>query len=286
MRNAKRGLQIALPTAAALGAGAAVAVGSIPSGDGTITGCYANPAPNVDGVRGNVTINGVIEPPGALRVIDPTITSPVGAPNPAGACQKEESTVTWNQQGPAGPPGAPGAPGPQGPAGEEALPGETTFGFDNASGNTFLKIEGIKGEATDHKHKGDIEITSFQWGVGRSISSATGGAGAGKTTIQSFSITKVLDKTSPLLVSAAASGKHYKEAELLFARKAGGKEQDYLYIKMENVLISGVQLGRGSNGQPQEKVSFSFQKAEEVFVNGDGKPQATVNLNFAANKAV
>ena len=41
MKHSKRAVQIALPTAAALGAGAAVAVGSIPGNDGTITGCYA-----------------------------------------------------------------------------------------------------------------------------------------------------------------------------------------------------------------------------------------------------
>ncbi len=75
MRNSKRALQIALPTAAALGAGAAVAVGSI-GGGGTITGCYASPNPstNGNGVRPtpNVTINNATEPPGALRVIDPS----------------------------------------------------------------------------------------------------------------------------------------------------------------------------------------------------------------------
>jgi type VI protein secretion system component Hcp len=29
----------------------------------------------------------------------------------------------------------------------------------------FLKIEGIAGESTDAKHKGEIEVESFSWGV-------------------------------------------------------------------------------------------------------------------------
>jgi type VI secretion system secreted protein Hcp len=284
MRNAKRGLQIALPTAAALGAGAAVAVGAVVGSDGTITGCYASPTPNVDGFRGNITINGATEPPGALRVIDPAATAPAGVPDVADECQKEETQITWNQKGPAGPQGPAGPVGAPGAPGESGLSGETTFGFDNASGNMFLKIEGIKGESTDSKHKGDIQIESFQWGVGRGISAATGGAGAGKTTIQSFKITKVLDKSSPLLLSAATSGKHFKEADLLFAHKASGKQMDYLEIKMENVLISSVQDG-SAKGRPQESISFNFQKVEEVYLSAGGKPQATVKINFAASKA-
>ena len=38
-------MKVALPTAAALGAGAAVALGSIPGGGGTFTGCYVTTDP-------------------------------------------------------------------------------------------------------------------------------------------------------------------------------------------------------------------------------------------------
>jgi type VI secretion system secreted protein Hcp len=294
VRNSKRALQVALPTAAALGAGAAIAAGAVPGSDGTITGCYAGPNgativyPFSDG------INTVTDPPGALRVIDPslphTFTLPTGGqlPNPAAVCngKEEETQITWNQKGPQGPPGPQGPAGAQGTAGESGLPGETNFGFDNASGNMFLKLDGIKGESTDSKHKGDIEIESFQWGVGRGIGSATGGAGAGKTSFQTFKITKTLDKSSPLLLGAATSGKHIKEADLLFAHKAGGKQTDYLEIKLENVLISSVQDGGSAKGAPQENVTFSFQKAEEIYLGANGKSQGKVNINFAANKAV
>jgi type VI secretion system secreted protein Hcp len=289
VRNSKRALQVALPTAAALGAGAAIAAGAIPGSDGTITGCYAgtNGAVLSWDDRGSVT-----EPPGALRVVDPSLPHTIEtpglppAPNLAAVCDPQETQITWNQKGPQGPPGPAGPAGSQGAAGESGLPGETNFGFDNASGNMFLKLDGIKGESTDSKHKGDIEIESFQWGVGRGIGSATGGAGAGKTTIQTFKITKSLDKSSPLLLGAATSGKHIKEADLLFAHKAGGKETDYLEIKLENVLISSVQDGGSAKGAPQENVTFTFQKAEEIYLGANGKSQGKVNINFAANKAV
>ncbi len=78
--------------------------------------------------------------------------------------------------------------------------------------------------------------------------------------IQSFTITKTLDKSSPLLFQAAATGQHYKEATLSFTRKAGGKEQTYLKFDFQNVLISSVQDGSSGGGTPQEQVTFAFQK--------------------------
>ena len=47
----------------------------------------------------------------------------------------------------------------------------------------FLKLSGIEGESQDSKHKGEIEIESFSWGLTNSASAAHagGGGGAGKS---------------------------------------------------------------------------------------------------------
>jgi type VI secretion system secreted protein Hcp len=315
MRNSKRALQIALPTAAALGAGAAVAVGSIPGGDGTITGCYASTTGALLHQANEPTApNGVIEAPGALRVVNPslpnTINNPAGAPTPnlAAVCDpnKEETQITWNQkgtpgpQGPAGPQGfiggqgTVGAPGPQGPAGGQGtvgapgapgtpLIGDTSFGI-SGNGKTFLKIEGIKGESTDKWHKDQISVDSFSMGA----HSSGGGGGAGKTTIQSFTITKAIDKSSPLLLLGSAGGKNYKEMVLSFERKAGGKEMDYLKFTIDNVLISSVTDGSSSKQTPEEQVTFAFQKCKETFVpiSSDGKAGTPVSVLISGNAKI
>ncbi len=298
MRHSKRAVQIALPTAAALGAGAAIAAGSIPGSDGTITGCYAGTTgatlfpPNAS--------DGITEPPGALRVIDPslphTISNPLGAApaaNLAAVCEPQQETqITWNQKGPVGPVGPRGEEGKaggQGAAGSQGAPGTpliggTTFGV-SGGGTTFLKIDGIEGESTQKDHKGEIQIDSFSVGAqsSQSIGSQSSGAGAGKVSIQSFSITKTLDKSSPLLFQAAATGKHFKDATLSFSRKAGGKEQTYLKFDFQNVFISSVQDGSSGGGQPTEQVTFAFQKVSEAFVQPNGKVGATVNFNVSTN---
>jgi type VI secretion system secreted protein Hcp len=301
MKRSKRALQIALPTAAALGAGAAIAAGAIPGSDGTITGCYASKTEN--GIPQDILVNDAQEAPGTLRVIDPslphTIIPGVGArpiANLAAVCIPDEETeITWNQKGPAGPPGEPGEPGKtggSGPVGTQGAPGSqgapgtpliggTTFGV-SGGGSTFLKIDGIDGESTDKTHKDEIHIDSFSISA-QGAGSQSSGAGAGKVSVQSFSITKTLDKSSPLLFQAAATGKHFKDAVLSFARKAGGKEETYLKFDFENVLISSVQDGASGGGQPTEQVTFAFQKVEESFIEPNGKTGATVNFNLSTN---
>lgn len=264
MWRSRRALKYALPTVAALGAGAAIAVAAIPGSDGVITGCYLTNTANAPGLR-----------PGQLRVIDPSLPKlPTGGPDPAGSCMSDEATISWNQSGPQGPqgtigtPGAPGVPGVQGAPGE-LLPA-VQFGFDNSAGGMFLKIRGVQGESQDHKHKGDIEISSFSFGASNAGAQAHGGGGgAGKVSFSSFTITKHLDKSSALLQKAAIGGTHYKEVDVFFARKAGGTQQDYLEIKLQDVLISSYQAGgAGGGGGATEKLVLDGIKGEATFISG------------------
>ena len=87
----------------------------------------------------------------------------------------------------------------------------------------FLKLEGIKGESKDAKHKDEIDLLSFSWGATQQGTHAGGGGGgAGKVSFQDFHFVMKMSKASPLLLQAVATGKHIKQADLV-ARKAGGK---------------------------------------------------------------
>lgn len=269
-RSRRAALKVAIPTAAALGAGAAIAIGSIPSGDGTITGCYLTTVTNVD-----------IQRYGQLRVIDPQQQAP-GQLDPQHACLPDEATITWNQRGPQGPQGVQGPQGPQGPAGRDLI-GDTSFGFGGGSA-TYLKLDGVKGEATAKLHKGEIAVSSFSIGASQQHASG-GGGGAGKVSFSSFTITKRIDKASPLLFQGAAQGKHYKEAVVSFAKTKRGKQTDYLEFKMTNVLISSIADGTSqSSHQPVEQISFNFAKIEEIFLGSNGKPTQSIGVNVGLNQ--
>ncbi len=87
----------------------------------------------------------------------------------------------------------------------------------------FLKLDGIPGESTDFRHKGEIVLESFSWGetnAGTHVA-PTGGAAAGKVSMQDFHFTSRVSKASPLLMLSCANGQHIKTG-VVTVRKAGG----------------------------------------------------------------
>jgi type VI secretion system secreted protein Hcp len=127
----------------------------------------------------------------------------------------------------------------------------------------FIKIGTLKGEAKDAKHKNEIDVLAWSWGMSNSGSAHVGGgAGAGKCNVQDLSFTKYVDKSSPNLQLAACNGKHHLEAKLT-VRKAGEKPLEYLVITMEEVMITSVSDG-GSGGEDRltENVTLNFARVK------------------------
>ena len=100
------------------------------------------------------------------------------------------------------------------------------------------------------------------------IGSQSSGAGAGKVTAprdmatgmasgkrmhKPFTITKEIDKASPMLAQAAASGEHLAEVDVQLA--SGGK------YTLTDVMVSSVQKSSGGD-RPMETISFTYQKIE------------------------
>jgi type VI secretion system secreted protein Hcp len=103
-----------------------------------------------------------------------------------------------------------------------------------ASVDHSLKISGIQGDSQDRAHKDQIEVQSWSWGLVRST--ATAGGAAGKPVFEDLSITKNVDRSTPKLVGACATGKHFLEV-VLAARRAEGESFDFLVIKLSDVTI-------------------------------------------------
>jgi type VI secretion system secreted protein Hcp len=128
----------------------------------------------------------------------------------------------------------------------------------------FLKIKGIDGEATDKTHKGEIELESWSWGESNAGSHAHGsGGGAGKVAMQDFHFVMKINKASPKLFLACASGEHIPDA-VLTCRKAGKDQQEFFKVKFSDLLISSFQTGGSAHGDvvPTDQISFNFSKIE------------------------
>ncbi len=150
----------------------------------------------------------------------------------------------------------------------------------------FLKIDGIKGESQDHKHKDEIQLESWSFGETNAGTFAVGGGGgAGKVAMQDFHFVKRVDKAGPTLFLSCAQGAHIKEA-LLTCRKAGKEQQEYLKITLGDVMVSNYHTsGSGhSDVVPMEEISLNFARIkveyQEQKADGTlgGKTVAEFNL--------
>ena len=125
----------------------------------------------------------------------------------------------------------------------------------------FLKIDGIQGESQDAKHKGEIELVSFGWGVDvASGGGSGGGGGAGRARFEPFHVTMLTNKASPQLFLSTVTGKHLKEATLS-VRKAGKQALEYLKIKFSEVFVTSFHQEAGHE-PPTELIAFEFGRIE------------------------
>ena len=151
----------------------------------------------------------------------------------------------------------------------------------------FAKIGDIKGESHDDKHKDEIEVLAFSWGVANAANIGGGGGGAGRATFHDLSFTHAIDKASPKLLQACATGAHLKEATIT-RRKAGKGQPEYLIIKMNDIIVTSVSLGDSSGGAGSENVSLAFAKVDLEYKpqKADGSLEAGIHFKFdiKANK--
>ena len=127
----------------------------------------------------------------------------------------------------------------------------------------FAKIGDIKGESLDDKHKDEIEVLSFSWGVTNHAMPSGSGGGTGKATFQDLSFVHKIGKASPLLMKACATGAHLKEATVT-QRKAGKGQQEFLIVKMNDIIITSV-IGDSKSGVREGRARIQSAEARRGF---------------------
>jgi type VI secretion system secreted protein Hcp len=157
--------------------------------------------------------------------------------------------------------------------------------------DAFLKIDGINGESTDDKHKDWVGVESFNWGVVQQAASSAGAGGmAGKAVFSDFNVVKPLDKASPSLFQACATGQHIKELTVSLCRATGDKTE-YLQYKFSDVIVSNYQsngIPSGGTALPTEQVSFNFATIKITYTPIDprtGKAAGPVAVGYDLKKA-
>jgi len=138
----------------------------------------------------------------------------------------------------------------------------------------FLRLEGIKGEAQDKTHKDEIDVLAWSWGASQSGTTHMGsGSGGGKAHFMDLTVSKYVDKSSPVLLQHLSTGKHIPKGTLVVRKAAGDNPLEYLKIEMKDIIVSNL----NNEGTEDERLfeSLSLNFGEYKYVYTEQKPDGS-----------
>jgi len=143
----------------------------------------------------------------------------------------------------------------------------------------FLKLEGVKGESQSDRHKDEIDVLSFSWGVSQTGTFAHGGGGGeGKASFHDFHFTTKVSKASPTLFLDCASGMHIKHAVVVGETSSDahrGASQFFKYT-FSDVIISSYQDAGSGGGEVIDSAALSYRS-----VKVEAAPGVRVDISAA-----
>ena len=156
--------------------------------------------------------------------------------------------------------------------------------------DSFLKIEGIPGDATDKSHIKWIPLESWSHGVVMPIGGIGSGQqnlSAGKVDFSDFTFAKRVDIASPLLAKYCCMGKVIPSMKLDLCRainQTGGTKEVFQTYEFKNALVSSV-TNSGASGTdiPLETVSIRYSEmmAEHKTYAPDGSMDTSQKMGWS-----
>lgn len=164
-----------------------------------------------------------------------------------------------------------------------ALVAASSLGSAEAvAADMFVKLGDIKGESQDSKHKDEIQVLSWSWGVSGQTAQTPQ---QGKSCAQPFVITKFVDKATPLLFVNTALNTTLPDATIS-VRTTDGSGMDFLVIKMRDVTITEVKSAAPlDGGDLMETVKLGFSSAAISFTPqaDSGTPGAPIVVSLPSS---
>lgn len=151
---------------------------------------------------------------------------------------------------------------------------------DRVSGDLqmFLKLDDIAGNAGSVKHKGEIDIDSYAWGVDRPL-------GSTKPALQTFTLTLPAGRASPKLFLMSTGGVRLQRAVL--AVQKTGTEQDFLrWILTDITIVSFKTVGNVHGDGMSDQIVLSFGKIEVEYTPPEGGSTVKAGWDQRTGKSV
>lgn len=125
----------------------------------------------------------------------------------------------------------------------------------------YMKFGSIDGDVTTQGYEKWIELNSFQYGVGRAVSSGSGGntRESSAPNISEIVVTKHFDKSSAKLYQDSVAGTFDTKVEIKMNTTTKNKTETFLTFELSDCGVSSYSLSSGGDA-PMESLSLNFIK--------------------------
>lgn len=157
----------------------------------------------------------------------------------------------------------------------------------------YMKFPGVDGDVSAKGFEKHIQLKSFDFSVDRKLNTQPGRTSereGAKPVISEITLTKPVDKTTPLLFGKATKASSTDNVVIDFV-KTGTNLEKYLSYTLSNVIVSKNAInyievkndkGEVVESYPQETVKLNFTAVEVNYVPSgpDGKPESQVSDKY------
>ena len=163
-----------------------------------------------------------------------------------------------------------------------------------AADEIFLRIDGVQGESTDARHRGEIEILSYTQSLTRPAFRGTASVTGDAKLCVPVTLLKYVDAASPRLIKFLATGEHFKTAAITF-RRPGQPPVEYYRVTLDDVIVteleqSNTRLNFPNPAPPRalEKVTLSAGRVrfEYLTQQPDGKLASKMGWDCVTNRPI
>ena len=134
---------------------------------------------------------------------------------------------------------------------------------EDAWAPVFAKYDGVDGESTDSKHKGEIDVLSWSWGISSEDDRSQ------LPCVEDFRITKFVDSATPGLI-AARHNKETSHAVITVERdRRPTLVLEFLEIEVKEMHFTQKQ----SDERPVEEVAFNFSEVLGTYQRPPNAPE-------------
>ena len=159
-----------------------------------------------------------------------------------------------------------------------------------ASGNIqlFMKVQDpsqvISGESQDAKHKGWIEVTSYNWTV---AAPQSGGVRTGSMVPTNFIVTAETSKATPILFQDCISGKQLTVVIAAQSTDSSGNSVDVCTWKLSSAILMSYNTNCGTDGSGRIYDVYGFAASEYTItaqqINPDGSLGGKTEAQYSYN---